>query len=719
MESSPTALAELEAWLDEPRRKGGVLVLRGAGGSGAGQVLDDVRRRVPDAVLVDCLHLSAEEVALQVLLGLGVNPEAAHERRSSLWSAQGLINRDAVVLLANAQWAGPTITSTEPGRVLRLVAERFGRDDRRCLRIVVEGDAERARIPHRRHVQEVLISDGDESGSAGTHQEAVAVSQHRAVQLLAAAEAPGVAFPVWSALCEALGHRAEERELRSLVAHHPDQLAVETTEDGTESVSFTTPAVRSIAREASALSPMDQQGLFHYLSAHAGPPELARYAARALPVHAALGGCLEELLGDGEMLARTERYGLLQGLAAAWPAGVPQGTVAMDIHYLETQRVDPVSTGEWVSWLHWAAVNRGQRDIADGLVHAGVDMPWQTLWSHQRPYGVFGPVEGEVGRVDQVRVERREDVPVAVMRRVVQYDDMGGPLNEEYVERVFALDDGTEMGTERVVRIPHTQDTPRQAEFQEDGALPAPRTPDANRSIRPAGPGRWVIGGQGGLYAVGVAASAGGNAGVWGGGPHLGPVTKAATWQCPEEALTDDAPSLPWLERAFGTGSCRTMSATELPDGLRNPTAREFLSTTGLPYLNGQTPFFSSLPLDEQGLPEFEWPEDAADPEADGPFYRIGSWMGGAVVVDGSSGAVLQDTESGYSTVLLASSLPQFATVLRLYCEYRTSWLPTPAEAADARWSLREWAEEIDHATETGDHWDEVFEGKLDNLGSY
>jgi hypothetical protein len=622
-------------------------------------------------------------------------------------------------LLANAQWAGATFTSTEPGRVLRLVAERFGRDDRRCLRIVVEGDAERARIPHRRQLQEILIAGGDASGGAGTPQEAGAVSQHRAIQLLAVAETPDVPFPVWSALCEALGHRTDEGELRSLVAQYPNQLSAETAEDGTESVSFTTPAMRSIAREASALSPVEQQALFHYLSAHAGAPELARYAAQALPVHAALGGSLEELLAKGEILARTERYGLLQGIAAAWPAGVPQGTVAMDIHYLETQRVDPVSRGEWISWLHWAAVNRGQRDVADGLANAGIEMPWKTLWSHQRPYGVFGPMEGEVGRVDQVRVQRRDEVPVAVMRRVVQYDDMGGPLNDQYVERVFALDDGTEVGTESVVRIPHTQDTPRLAEFQEDAALPAPRTPDANRSIRPAGPGRWVIGGHGGLYAVHAVASADSEAGAWGKGPYLGPMTKAATWRCPEEALADGAPSTSWLESVFGTGSCRAVSAMDLPDGLRDSTAREFLSTTGLPYLNGQIPFFFSLPLDEQGLPEFEWPEDATDPEAEGPFYRIGSWMGGAVVLDGSSGAVLQDTESSYSTVLLASSLPQFATVLRLYGEYRTSWLSTLAEAADARWSLREWAEEIDPATETGDHWDEVFEGGLDNLGSY
>ncbi len=543
--------------------------------------------------------------------------------------------------------------------------------------------------------------------------------RHRAIQLLAAAETPAIAFPVWSALCEALGHRADEGELRSLVAQYPNQLSVEAAEDDAESISFTTPMTRSIAREESALSPADQQALFHYLSAHAGTPELTRYAAQALPMHAALGGSLEELLGNGEMLARTERYGLLQGLAAAWPSGVPQGTVAMDIHYLEAQRVDPVSRGEWLSWLHWAAVNHGQHELADGLANAGIELPWKTLWSHQRPYGVFGPMDGEVGRVDQVRVERRDNVPVAVMRRVVQYDDMGGPLNEEYVERVFALDDGTEVGAESVVRIPHTQDTPRPAEFQEAAALPAPRTPDANRSIRPAGPGCWVIGGHGGLYAVHAVASADAEAGVWATGPYLGSVTKAATWQCPEEALADGAPSASWLERIFGGGSCRTMSAAHLPDGLRNPAAREFLNTTGLPYVNGQIPFFSSLPLDGQGLPEFEWPDDAPDPEAEGPFYRIGSWRGGAVVLDGSSGAVLQDTESGYSTVLLAGSLPQFATALRLYCEYRTSWLSTLAEVIDARWSLREWAEEIDPATETADHWDEVFEGGLDNLGSY
>ncbi|UQA95490.1 SUKH-4 family immunity protein [Streptomyces halobius] len=692
-------------------------------------MLDNVRRHMTDAVFVDCLHLSAEEVVRQVLLGLGVSPEDASERRSSLWDAQGLISRDAVVLLANAQWAGRTITSTEPRRVLRMVAERFGSDDRRCLRAVVEGDIERTRVPHRRHLPEVLTGDGARTNGPGRdheverNRETGAIWQQRAAQLLATAETPRVSFPVWAALCNALEYQPDENEgeLRELIAQYPDHLSVEVDEEGIENVGFIDPAVRLMAREESAISATDQRRVFRYLSLHTTPASpLARYAAQALPLHAALGGALDELLSDGEKLAGVERYGLLQGLAAGWPMGVPQGTLAADIHYLETQRVDPLSHGEWVSWLHWAAVNRGLHDVADGLARTGVEMPWRTLWSHHRPYGVFGTIEGEVGRVDQVRIQRRGEVPVAVMRRVVQYDDMGGPLNEQYVERAFTLDDGIEVGTETVVRVPHTQDTTSPpTEFQEDAARPAPRTPDINRRTKPAGRGRWVVGGQGGLYAVDVLHTADSETGRWGTGPYLGPVTSAATWQCPDEALAENAPSQSWLEKVFGTGSCRTIGDAALPDGLRNTAAREFLTTVGMPYLTGQIPFLSTLPLDEQGLLEFVWPDDATEPEADGPFYRLGSWMGGAVVLDGSSGSVLQDTESGYSTVLLASSIPQFLTVLGLYCEYRMSWLPTLAEALDARWSLREWAEDIDPATETGDHWDEVFEGDLDDLGSY
>ncbi|WP_261953937.1 hypothetical protein [Streptomyces nigrescens] len=110
VESPPLTLAELDVWLDEPRRQGGVVVLRAATGSNAGAVLEALRRRVSGAVFVDCLHLTAEEVAVRVLISLGVAPEDAHKRRPSLWDAQGLITTTA----AGLRPVGPSASRTTP-----------------------------------------------------------------------------------------------------------------------------------------------------------------------------------------------------------------------------------------------------------------------------------------------------------------------------------------------------------------------------------------------------------------------------------------------------------------------------------------------------------------------------------------------------------------------------------------------------------------------------
>jgi hypothetical protein len=44
---------------------------------------------------------------------------------------------------------------------------------------------------------------------------------------------------------------------------------------------------------------------------------------------------LDEGLRDGSALANLTPTGLLRALAVRWPDGVPQGGIAMDIHYLE------------------------------------------------------------------------------------------------------------------------------------------------------------------------------------------------------------------------------------------------------------------------------------------------------------------------------------------------------------------------------------------------
>ncbi|MFF4695680.1 SUKH-4 family immunity protein [Streptomyces chattanoogensis] len=742
--SLASATEQLDDWLaePEPRRQDRVLVVRGPVGAGAGPVLDHVRRLVPDAVYVDCRHLTAEEVTARVLVGLGVSPDDVSARGRDLRDLQNLYRRDAVVVLAHVPWAGPTVTSTEPRRILHSVADRIAGNDRRRIRFVVEGDAEVVRVPRPCRRRELLI---DDHGDAEPRTErAEPAPRHPALRALAAAEVHQLPYATWEFLGEAMGRRVEEAALRRLVAEHPDLLSVHADADGTECVGFVSASVRSLVRSADGASAEDQRRIVRHLSAHLHRPAVARYAARALPLHAALGGVLEELLDDGERLARVERYGLLQGMAAAWPRGVPQGGLAADIHYLETQRVDPVSPGEWHSWLHWAAVNRGRHDIADGLVRAGGDgMPWRTLWSRWRPYGVFGPVEGEVGPVDRVLIQRRGGVPVAVVRKEVAYDSNGEEredwLNEvPYSERVFALADGTEIGAEARATIPIGEDDPGFPEFDEDASLPAPRTPvlAAPSLYGPsaaAGPGRWVIFGSGGLYAVETRPSATPETGTWGGGPFLGAVTAAGVWQCPEEARTDGAPFRAWLESLFGEGSCRPVAAEALPDGLSDPTARDFLTAVGLPFLPDRIRFLTTVDLDREGPVETPWPSDAPSPElepteasdylptdVEGPFYRLGFLLvDGGIYLDGAGGAVLQDTNSGYCTVQMAGSLPRFVTLLGLYRAYFASPFPTRDETYDARRSLRAWAEEIDPVTEDGDHWEHIFDGSLDDPDSY
>ncbi len=141
-------------------------------------------------------------------------------------------------------------------------------------------------------------------------------------------------------------------------------------------------------------------------------------------MHAALAGTLPQLLADPETVAHVGREALLQGLALAWPDGVPLGGVAADAHYLEEEGVEPDSQGEWLAWLHWAAVNRGQRDWAHRLLESGVSVPWHTTWSRRRPYGAFGPYPGQTGALIAVGVvrepfrtgcERRRAIAVGVV----------------------------------------------------------------------------------------------------------------------------------------------------------------------------------------------------------------------------------------------------------------------------------------------------------------
>jgi hypothetical protein len=188
-------------------------------------------------------------------------------------------------------------------------------------------------------------------------------------------------------------------------------------------------------------------------------------------------------------------------------------------------------------------------------------------------------------------------------------------------------------------------------------------------------------------------------------------------WDCPPQALTEGAPEPAWLEATFGQGTCRPLPEGDLPDGL-SADSRRFLTTVGLPMLSHQLPFFRAADLSETGLAQLPWPPDIDPPNGEGAFYYLGEWTGGKVLLDGETGAVVQDGSTGYSSLTLATGLRQFFILLRLYHEFLISDFNTPDERQDARHSVRQWAEEIEPVVADADHWEQVFDGDLDTWGT-
>ncbi|MFE5189326.1 hypothetical protein [Streptomyces sp. NPDC056628] len=316
------------------------------------------------------------------------------------------VGRPCVLLLANVQYAGETVTSTEPARVAEVLAPGFRRFQGREVWVMAEYDPDLVRFRRIAEYEVTLPTPASAAETAGEEPTAAGW-----LGALADAELRQVPVPVWQLLCSARGVTAEARTLLSFAEKRPDVLAVD---EDRSSVAFRSEAFRHAwrrkqpwdseiqSRAVDAFMSSTTDGDGPGLWSEQGP--VRRYAAQALPLHAALAGVLPQLLNDGRLLAQFSVTALRAALAVAHPDGVPYGSVAAMLHYLEVQGVSPSSQGEWVAWLHHAALSSGRTELADGLLAAGVPLPWQTTWTHWRPAGIFGRIQGDVGRVDGLGV---------------------------------------------------------------------------------------------------------------------------------------------------------------------------------------------------------------------------------------------------------------------------------------------------------------------------
>ncbi|MGD3107142.1 ATP-binding protein, partial [Streptomyces sp. YGL11-2] len=562
------ALGKVVGWLEEPRRKGLVLHVVGAPGVGKSQLLADVQQRFPTAIAVDCRGRTADEVAEAVLDGLGIDATRAH-RPDRLSEALAQHRGDSVVLLTNAQWAGPLFSCREPFRVGVRLAWMLGVDGGDRVRVVVESDTAHLRVTTHRD-NDVLLESDAPSGEVPEAAIGRLLDTHPALAALAAAETRQISLSVWALLSRTLGTHATPDELSALLSTLPDDVVAShpTASPHDTLVSFRTDGLKHLARTARLSTPAQQRALAAELLTHitTRPPSgpVHAYAAQALALHAALSGTeLPALLTSAPALAHCTRYSVLQALAHHFPDGVPQGGIAADIHYLETEGIAPEDQGEWLSWLHWAATNRGDTAWAAALADSGITLPWRTAWSHYRPYGVFGPFPGETGRVDHLFPGALAGTGAVAGQHLLPVFRDGDYVlpegDDQAVERVWNLADGTELAPSAVVDICYglegdVESVEGRTRFEStaDAALDLDdrtplRVPYSITSSCATDGDRWVLAGRGGLFALDAHSPApGGDEGTplprWA-PPLVAPHTAAATWEFPAELTAPLGPS--------------------------------------------------------------------------------------------------------------------------------------------------------------------------------
>ncbi len=329
--------------------------------------------------------------------------------------------------------------------------------------------------------------------------------------------------------------------------------------------------------------------------------------------------------------------------------------------------------------------------------------------------------------MDYVELGFNDDLPVVTTQRELPLptdDELEEPGDERYVERVWRLTDGTELAVPSVVdvfidddgevdrvvgRAVDTRPAPPVPAYAE---LPCPQLPRSVRDTAQADGDRWVLGGSGGLFALEVLEAKELEAGPprWQ-SPLVAPVRRAAIWPIPAPLLTAEGPDRSWFARSFGEQALRRLEPNAVPAGVVHPQARATLTGLGFPALDGDEPrFLTTVALDRTGL------EATVARGHQEPGYRLGTWLGEEVVLDGGSGRVLLASAAGPQ--LLGSSLRHFMTLVALYVTLRRSDFPTRYEERDARRSLASWAQQIDQPAGCSEPWKAAFDGESDGPAS-
>ncbi|MFE6889809.1 SUKH-4 family immunity protein [Streptomyces sp. NPDC057694] len=718
---SEKVLQELETWLS---REGatGALVLDGPPSSGKTQILREFSARHADhSVLVDAEGRGAEEVFDAFLreAGIPVGP-----RRGIFDLTCDLRDRrtERVLVIANAQWSGSVTGSREPERMWQsLVSHFIELHDHTGLRILVEADS--SLVPSFTGRPPLALLDESSSTSALVASLAELAGLPRAVlEVLALAQRRRLDREVWEALCGWVGTDIDAVRLREL--SFSGDVAEHVSVDGS-SVRFRhastarllraqidePTAVAFHRRVAQRLADLDEGGA------------IAEYRAAALPAHSAAAGLLSELLDDLTLLFQCDPRAVLEALPVAFPDGIPAGTVAADLHHLQRAEVilPSTSSSECASWLHHLAVCRGDFDAAQAIAAAAGPLPWHTVWANCRAFGDPNPPPTYTSGLLGVRYEARDGneggdgggylVTENDLFEIQKWHPETGKLVTDASGFSGPAVCGAAFGPAKWKVEPAAGELrlTLAADPQVTCSLPA-HYEECGETVVPVGD-LVIVGTERGLYAMEVDAQWAARHSTPPYLPKLAPLGDIL----PRPYDADECRvSRERLAEVFGADRVHVIPDRDLPSGLTHGPTRDFLSRTGFPHVEDLLST-ATLDLTASGLREQAWDEvrRGCVPLGDGPLYRIGEWMGGALLLDGSTGQVLRrptnrSMDSGISPadVLAGSGLETFTMMVTL--QWRRMRAYDHASSADAEDLLRElgaWFAGIDPEAAATINW--------------
>ncbi|WP_405409986.1 SUKH-4 family immunity protein [Streptomyces decoyicus] len=657
--SSDEAVSRVVEWWNERGSAGSRCDI--VSGHPADDVLEEVHRRTPRSLLLDATGRTAEEILTEALDFVGV-PRAA--QINTPWRhLRKYFSADTLILLKNAQRAGRTRHSARPLQVQEELAERLSHQRKVGVVVAAPPQTDPPAREFVLHLEDVADSPSELQLSDVPAQ----------IRVLALAEPRRVPLRVWRELARAGGlHDAEEATLEAIATQSPDLVTLDA--DG---VAFVDEGVAEVLRTATDedLALRVNRHLVEWLreispelchaEGWAASGEVGRYAADGLAMHAVQAGLFEELLHDGSAIANMTQEALLDAAHCAFDGSVPGNNPAADAVHLWSYGVIPPSQPEWAAWLHLMATAREDSSLVAGIAGSGLRLPWTTAWAHMRPPGGYHPRYLKPGVVNDLYVVHWHGRPaVAVecgspshlhVRDIVTGELLGGPWYDddlpEAAQQALTWAHPDAHDTSGPTTLSDFEDADRADEGPDEEFLYLALTVED----------RVIVAGASGLFVVEPAEPAD----FPGLAPPIGPpLSGCPTVAGPTRPVHAPDPAPADLANLFDEPTVVRTSVDDLPGALTDTAARRALTDSGLPVMD--TRGMALEPDFPDFLTEIAWEEDLETPPASGPFFKIGRWVGGLIVIDGPTGRVLRmpssPDEDGLEGTLVATSLEAFLT---------------------------------------------------------